>query len=322
MPGRKPWTSSAGTLAGNPDGDRAGSGAPAGHPAARRAAEDREELQAAHGGGTPDAAAVRLFRRIICRHYRLHGRSFPWRETRDPYRILVSEFMLQQTQVERVTGKYGPFLEVYPDLATLAAAALAGILSQWRGLGYNRRAKLLRETARIVVSRGDGALPRNPEQLRELPGVGGATAGAVAAFAFDYPSVFLETNIRRVFIHFFFPGAAQVRDGEILPLVTRTLHRREPRRWYYALMDYGAMLKKSGVNPNRRSAHYQRQSPFEGSDRQVRSRMLKLLLDGPPLEEEELLGRAGVEAARGRKILERLRAEGFLALRKGRITIA
>jgi A/G-specific adenine glycosylase len=262
------------------------------------------------------------FRALIYRHYDREGRSFPWRLTRDPYRILVSEFMLQQTQVERVLTKYETFLRSFPDFSTLASASLAEVLTLWQGLGYNRRAKALRETARLVVEEEGGALPEDPERLERFPGVGGATAGAVAAFAFGRPAVFLETNIRRVFIHFFFPPSETVRDREILPLAASTLDRRDPRRWYYALMDYGVMLKKSVANPNRRSAHYQRQSPFEGSDRQVRSGVLKTLLAEPGLRPGEVMDRVGVERERGRRIIGELRREGFLEAGGGRLRIA
>lgn len=290
-------------------------------PPAERSERDRRTLRAVldREGLTPRACA--LFRRRVYGFYREEGRSLPWRETRDPYRILVSEFMLQQTQVERVRGKYEAFIEVFPDLESLAAADLAEVLTLWQGLGYNRRAKALRETARRAVSQGDGGLPEDPEKLEGYPGVGKATAGAVAAFAFGRPVVFLETNIRRVFIHFFFPGPETIRDRVILPLVARTLDGRRPREWYYALMDYGVMLKKAGGNPNRKSAHYRRQSPFEGSDRQVRSKVLGLLLREGVLTEEDLVSRLSGDPLRIGRIIRVLEREGFLACRRGRIRI-
>jgi len=262
------------------------------------------------------------FRALIYRYYDQEGRSFPWRRTRDPYRILVSEFMLQQTQVERVLTRYETFLQAFPDFPTLAAASLTEVLTVWQGLGYNRRAKALRETARLIMGEEGGVLPQDPERLERFPGVGGATAGAVAAFAFGRPAVFLETNIRRVFIHFFFPPSEMVRDRDILPLAASTLDRRDPRRWYYALMDYGVMLKRAVANPNRRSAHYQRQSPFKGSDRQVRSGMLKALLAEPGLRSDEVMDRVGVERERGKRIIGELTREGFLEARGGKLRIA
>ena len=272
--------------------------------------------------GLTSRGTTERFRKIIYRYYRDEGRSLPWSETDDPYRIVVSEFMLQQTQVERVKGKYEGFLDVFPDWHSLAGAALPDVLTLWQGLGYNRRALSLHRAAKHVVSDWGGRLPGEAHLLQALPGVGAATAGAVAAFAFNRPAVFRETNIRRVFIHFFFPSRLRITDGEILPLVDQTLDRERPRRWYYALMDYGAMLKKIVANPNRRSAHYQRQSPFEGSDRQVRSRALRILLAGPGMTEGELLGKLSVERGRAKRVVDALRREGFLEDRRGIIRVA
>jgi len=287
-----------------------------------RAARDRRALGASAEEGVTTRGTTGRFRKIIYRYYRDEGRSLPWRETDDPYRILASEFMLQQTQVERVKGKYEAFLAAFPDWQTLAEAALPDVLTLWQGLGYNRRALSLHRAANHVVGEWKGRLPGDPDLLQTLPGVGAATAGAVAAFAFNRPAVFLETNIRRVFIHFFFPSRIGITDGEILPLVDQTLDRGRPRRWYYALMDYGAMLQKIVANPNRRSAHYQRQAPFEGSDRQVRSRALRILLAGPGMTEGELLGKLSVERGRAKKVVDALRREGFLEDRRGIIRVA
>ena len=226
-----------------------------------------------------DDARVTRFRRRVCWHGRRHYRSLPWRETGDPYAILVSEVMLQQTQVTRVLDYYARFLARFPDPATLAAAPLAAILERWSGLGYNRRALALQRAAGAVVRDHGGRLPADRDALLRLPGVGPATAGALLAFAFAEPAVFIETNIRRVFLHEFFAAAATVPDAALLPLVARTLDRRRPRRWYYALMDWGAALGRRTGNPNRRSAHYSRQSPFAGSRRELRGRVLRLLTD-------------------------------------------
>lgn len=252
------------------------------------------------------------FRAVLYAHYREQGRRLPWRETRDPYAILVSEFMLQQTQVDRVLGKYSAFLEEFPDFPTLDRAPLRQVLAAWQGLGYNRRALALQECAGQVISRFAGELPESPQVLATLPGIGPATAGAICAFAFAKPVVFIETNIRRVFLHFFFPEADSVPDREILPLVAQTLDRGQVRVWYYALMDYGFWLKKSVVNPNRRSAHYARQAPFPGSDRQVRGAILRALLAHPGLTLTGLAARVGQEAARTARLAEELRREGFL----------
>jgi A/G-specific adenine glycosylase len=252
------------------------------------------------------------FRQHIYRFFHDHGRRMPWRETSDPYHILVSEIMLQQTQVERVALKYEPFLAAFPDVASLARAPLREIMVKWQGLGYNRRALALHRLAQRLVTEFQGRLPASVATLRTLPGVGTATAGALAAFAFNQPVVFIETNIRRVFLHCFFGDQSGIKDQMILPLVDQTLDRERPRNWYYALMDYGAMLKRAVPNPNRRSAHYQRQSAFADSDRQIRGLILKTLLGSPVLSVKDLMRAVGKSPERTYALIEALIQEGFL----------
>lgn len=223
--------------------------------------------------------ALASFRETVRLHYRLHGRDLPWRRTRDPYHILVSEFMLQQTQVPRVLPKYRQFLALFPSVQALAVAPKSRLLGAWQGLGYNRRALNLRRSAEIIVHRHAGDVPRRMPDLLALPGVGPATAAAVSAFAFDIAIPFLETNIRAAYIHHFFQECSRVSDAELLPLVEATLDRDDPREWYYALMDYGNHLKRTHSNPARRSAHASRQRPFEGSHRQLRASILRLFLE-------------------------------------------
>jgi A/G-specific adenine glycosylase len=261
--------------------------------------------------------AIRRFQQRIYAHYRRNKRKLPWRKTHNPYKILLSELMLQQTQVKRVIEKYGKFLRRFPTIESLARAPLHAILEQWQGLGYNRRALALKRLATIVIDRYDGRLPRTSEALKSLPGVGAATAGAVCAFAFDKPVVFIETNIRSVFIHFFFRNRKDVKDSEILPLVKQTLDAKRPRDWYYALMDYGAMLKEKQPNPGRRSAHYARQSPFEGSVRQVRGMILRAVVKQPRISEDALVKEINRDEDMVRKGLTQLRAEGFI-IKKGK----
>ncbi len=253
------------------------------------------------------------FREVIWDHYRKHGRAMPWRATSDPYHIVVSEFMLQQTQVSRVMQKFGPFVERFPDWATLASARLVEVLAQWQGLGYNRRAKFLHQCAASVMQLHHGALPADPNLLAGLPGIGRNTAGAVCAFAFNQPVVFIETNIRRVFLHFFFSDAEGIHDRELMPWIEAALDRDEPRRWYWALMDYGAVLKSQVTNPNRRSAHYTRQSPFEGSRRQIRGAVVRMFADGAARTLEQI--RTNLDVAHDERlagIVEELVVEEFL----------
>ncbi|TVQ40590.1 MAG: A/G-specific adenine glycosylase [Spirochaetaceae bacterium] len=262
---------------------------------------------------------LKQFRRIVWEHYRLHGRSMPWRETEDPYHVFLSEVMLQQTQVVRVAEKYAAFLQRFPCWDALAAARLADVVRQWQGLGYNRRARFLHQAAAEVVSRFDGCLPADQQLLATLPGIGVNTAGAICAFAFSMPVVFIETNIRRVFLHCFFPDHHGVTDSQLLPLVEQALDRDDPRRWYWALMDYGTTLKVTGPNPNRRSAHYSRQSRFEGSRRQLRGAVLRLLADGGRCEPAEIA--AAVEhypVDDVKSVLADLQREGFVVAEQGR----
>jgi A/G-specific adenine glycosylase len=257
-------------------------------------------------------STVHLFQKKVYDHYRTVGRDLPWRRTKNPYRILVSEIMLQQTQVERVLEKYPVFLAAFPDFPSLAAAPLPRLLGLWQGMGYNRRALLLRLLAQKVVREHRSILPADTEALIGLPGIGPYTAGAVMAFAFNKPVVFLDTNIRRAYIDEFFADREKIRDGEIAPLVRQTLDAENPRRWYNALMDYGAMLKRTRGNPNRRSAHYTRQSSFENSNRQVRGMILKLLVKEPSLTAAGIAEETGVELVRVEKNLVDLEKEAFL----------
>jgi len=254
-----------------------------------------------------------LFRKVIWRHFRAYRRDFPWRRTKDPYHILVSEVMLQQTQTQRVIQKYGEFLTRFPNFKTLAHARLSQVFRVWQGMGYNRRALALKRLAVIVVRDYKGRLPQDLEQLVALPGVGNATAGAICAFAFNKPVPFIETNIRRVYIHFFFPQKRKVQDADILKLVARTIDMRYPREWFWALMDYGAMLAvRSSQNPNRRSLHYRKQTPFMGSRRQLRGKILKLFIIEQKLSAKTLAHRFQKPIGELKPILKALATEGFI----------
>ena len=265
---------------------------------------------------------MQLFRRRVWGYYRSHGRDLPWRRTQDPYHILVSEIMLQQTRVERVEGRYERFLERFPDIQALARARLAEVLAGWQGLGYNRRAQALRDTARIVVEQYGGRLPQDESVLVTLPGIGKATAASIAAFAFNRPVLVIETNIRRVFLHCFFAGRDRVPDRELLPLIAAACDRDNPREWYYALMDLGSRFRSKFPNPNRRSAHYQRQAAFEGSSRQARGRLVRLLLDHPGgLALADLAARAGLGEEQCRTLVGALADEGILQIEGSRAVI-
>ncbi len=268
---------------------------------------------------------IRTFRDEVRRVYREHYREMPWRDAPSPYNVFVSEVMLQQTQVARVKRKFLPFIERFPGFSVLAETSFAEVLRYWSGMGYNRRARFLQDGAGRIHREFSGALPRDPAILKTLPGIGSATAGSIAAFAYDEPTVFIETNIRRVFLHHFFPDRHDVPDREILPLVEVTLDRNAPRKWYWALMDYGVLLAGSGKNANRRSAHYVRQSPFEGSTRQLRGMILRDLSRNGVITAEALprYGKDnGFDRTRVQEVLDTLEKERFVCRREdGAITL-
>lgn len=221
------------------------------------------------------------FRNLVFKHYREQGRhALPWRRTTDPYRILVSEVMLQQTPVERVIPFYTTFLKRFPTVRALASASLKEVLGLWQGLGYNRRAKMLHEAAKVVVRTHGGRMPRDAATLRTLPGVGPYTASAVAAFSQNTDEILIETNIRTVITYHFFPQKKRVSDTEILDVLIDVFPKGRAREWYAALMDYGSYLKRNGVRINSQAKGYAKQSPFKGSLREVRGAILRRLLEG------------------------------------------
>jgi len=257
------------------------------------------------------------FRKKIYNYYKKHGRKLPWRETTNPYHILISEIMLQQTQVDRVIEKYIQFITVFPSVTKLAKAPLAKVLKTWQGLGYNRRALMLHRCANLIAKEHNGNIPDSPALLQKLPGIGKATAASICVYAFNKSFVFIETNIRTVFIHEFYPKRISVSDEELLPLVEKTLDIRNPNKWYSALMDYGTHLKKQFPNPCRKSTHHTIQLKFEGSDRQLRGKILKLLLSQKNLSLIKMRNTLVSDHERLKKILKGLVAEGFIAY-KGR----
>lgn len=254
---------------------------------------------------------IQHFQTIIWNYYREHKRSMPWRSITDTYGVYLSEIMLQQTQVSRVLDKYPQFIRSFPKWDALAHAPTHDLLAAWQGMGYNRRALYMRETARKVVTEYGGQLPQDPKVLVTFPGIGKATAGSLVAFAYNIPTVFIETNIRRVFIHHFFADKEGIADTELIPLVEQSVDKKNPREWYYALMDYGTHLPKTGINANKRSKHYAVQSKFEGSRRQIRGAVIRELTKGP-VEETQLRIRLGFEKDTLDSVLLDLKKEGFI----------
>lgn len=271
----------------------------------------------------PNALKISNFKKEIWTHYKKHKRVFPWRQTRDPYAILVSEIMLQQTQTDRVIPKYKNWLKQFPTFEALAKAPLQKVLVEWKGLGYNRRALQSKRAAEIVVEKYHGTLPENYEQILDLPGIGPYTAGAIMAFAFNKPFPIIETNIRTVFIHFFLasPEPPEAKEGkkfhdnELMPLILKTLDTNNPREWYYALMDYGVILKKTIGNVNTRSKHYTKQSSFKGSNRELRAKILHFIT-AQPASFKKIVSTLEADQEKITNNLIALQEEGFIKKEK------
>lgn len=264
------------------------------------------------------------FKEKVWEQGKLLYRDLPWRRVRDAYAVWISEVMLQQTQVSRVDGRWQRWIERFPNIEALAAAPLADVLGEWQGMGYNSRAKRLQVCAQQVCDEFGGELPHGTKELVSLPGIGPATAAGIRAFAFSEPGVYLETNVRTVFIHELFPAGNEVDDKQLVPLVDKACPQAggDVRGWYYALLDYGAYLKKTVPNPSRRSKQHTRQSKFEGSHRQKRAFILRSVLAGPKTARaiaielnafEQSESRPEVHPDEVAAILAELAAEGMIA---------
>ncbi len=251
----------------------------------------RDELWP-HGDLTREAFVARVWEEGAA-----NDRDLPWRGIDDPYAVMVSEVMLQQTQVARVEQHWPRFMDTFPTPEALAQASTAEVLEHWQGLGYNRRALALKRAAATAAEQ-DG-MPRTFDELVQLPGVGPATAAGIIAFAYQEPAVYVETNVRAVFIHELFPEEDKVPDADLLPFVADTADTADPRGWYYALLDWGATLKRSGINPTRASTAYTRQSAFEGSRRQKRAELVRIALASPE----------GITRKEARKLLDAFEKE-------------
>lgn len=258
------------------------------------------------------------FQETVWAYYREHGRSMPWRHDPSPFNVLVSELMLQQTQVARVLPKFDAFLYTCDNFADLARLPLSKVLNLWSGLGYNRRAKYLHQTARIVTHQFDGRLPDSLTDLVRLPGVGPNTAGAIAAYVFNQPVAFVETNIRTVFFHHFFPERCDVDDKELLAIAEQVVDRTHAREWYWALMDYGSYLKQHRGGLLDISRHYRKQTPLVGSQREMRGRIVRALV-GKSQTTTTLLKKAVGADERFETALAGLISEGLVTKHGNRI---
>lgn len=250
------------------------------------------------------------FQKEILTYYKHNKRIMPWRDISNPYKIFISEMMLQQTQVERVKIKYSEFIKKFPTLKLVAQAEKNEVLKIWQGLGYNRRALFIKRTCEEIISKHSGVFPKDFQTLQTLPGIGPSTAGALCAFAYNQPVFFIETNIRAVILHFFFKDKKNVSDKEIMNILKKVMPPRSdrceslgrsvtPRDWYYALYDYGTFLKKTlgkrKVELHKKSKHYNKQSKFEGSFRQKRAQVLRYKLQNPNSSDIELISKLKLE---------------------------
>ncbi len=269
---------------------------------------------------------IKDFQKVVWNYYKTSGRNnLPWRKNINPYRIWVSEVMLQQTQVDRVIGFFDAWMNQFPTVQKLADASQIDVLKQWKGLGYNSRAIRMKQAAQVVVNNYKGKFPTDYNELQTLPGIGPYTAGAISAFVHNQSIVLIETNIRRVFIHHFFNDAIDIHDDEILELVKKTIDKENPREWYWALMDYGSFLgrtlniKGKKYNPNIQSKHYTKQSAFTGSDREIRGAILKILLENHHSVSKAALAKKiqifSNDKERIQKIMNQMLREGYFELK-------
>lgn len=262
------------------------------------------------------ASQIYEFQEFITANRETRWRDFAWRRTENPYHVIVSEIMLQQTQTSRVVDKFSQFIKAFPTFEALACASQREVLFLWSGLGYNRRGIALHKIAQKVVTEFEGILPQDPQVLETFPGIGPYTAGAICAFAFNKPMVFIETNIRAVYIQTFFSSTEEkISDKELLPLIQQTLDRAQPRLWYYALMDYGVVVKRECANPSRKSKTHSVQSKFEGSERQIRGGIIRALTEYPVLTYRELVEVLGRDPIRVERNLQKLCEEKMVHCR-------
>lgn len=265
------------------------------------------------------------FQKVIWDYYDAHARAaLPWRKSITPYRIWISEVMLQQTQADRVVTFFNNWMKQFPTITSLAAASQVDLLRAWKGLGYNSRALRLKKAAQQVIDEHRGIFPKEYADILNLPGIGPYTAGAITAFAYNKPISMIETNIRRVYLHHFFTNMDKVHDSELVPIINQTVPTDRPREWYWALMDYGAHLAKIIPNPNKRSRHYTVQKKFQGSDRQIRGKILELLLQKRTWSLESLvveLSMLSTDMERLESILTLLEQEGFVTITNGKVSL-
>ncbi len=264
------------------------------------------------------------FQKKVWQFYYKNGRVLPWRigkgKKLNAYRVWVSEIMLQQTQVSRVIPKYESFLKKFPTVKILAEASLSDVLTEWKGLGYNRRGLNLKKSAEIIMKEYGGVIPLDETTLVVLPGIGTYTARALITFLKDVPLCFIETNIRTAFFdHFFKKRDTLISDKELLLLIEKALPKKNFREWYYALMDYGSFLKQSSLTKkiHQKSTLYRKQTVFKDSYREKRSTILDFILKNPNTNVRTILENIQIESKTLTSVLGDLEKEGFIKNKKG-----
>lgn len=267
-----------------------------------------------------DAAIKMKFLSCIYDFYDSNYRHLPWRTTDNSYHILVSEVMLQQTQVARVIEKYSQFIKKFPTVETLASSSLRDVLAVWQGLGYNRRAKYLWECAKTIVAQYNGKIPDNESELQKLPGLGKATAASVSIFAFGKPALYIETNVRTVYIYTFFDTDKKISDAMIEPLLKATIDTNNPKQFYNALMDCGTYIKQH-YNFTRHSAQYRLQSPYHTSLRKIRGDIVRYLVRNGATHKDVLIQNLHYAPEKIAQALDALCQENMICEEKNIYTI-
>lgn len=268
---------------------------------------------------------INAFQDTVYSFYKTNKRNLPWRfgykHPVTPFMVFVSEIMLQQTQVDRVIPKFNVFIKKFPSFKAVSLAKTKEILSLWSGLGYNRRALYLKETCTRIYERYNAVVPKETVLLLDLPGVGPYTASALKVFIYNLPEVCIETNIRSAYIEYFFKTEKSVTDRELCSFIEMTLDVKNPREWYYALMDYGSFIKRQNQNPSRKSKGYKLQSKFKNSQRFFRGAIIKLLLADQLTEKDISSQFSGAHRKSIQKALEDLTKESFLVKIKNKYQI-
>ena len=275
----------------------------------------------------------KVFNRIILHWYKKNRRSMTWRETCDPYKILVSEIMLQQTQVDRVRKKYDEFLKAFPDVATLARASRADVLRVWSGLGYNRRALYLHECAKTIVKDHAGKFPNTYDALIALPGIGRSTAGALLAFVFDRDVPMIDTNIRRILVRIFYKGKNMPNDKALYEFASDLIPKGRGRVWNYALLDIGATLCRARghslscplMQLHGRVGDFVYKKPqqkFLGSRRYFRGQLLRMLVEQKSVSMAQAERELKLSESELHEVIEALKSERIIVCSRDRFRLA